>query len=161
MEVKYWHNKKTWRKKATTSMFRMYIDIFPAGIYLLKVNNRNTRTRCEICSKLTIKIPFWLNKLWMRKINCKRQYRQNKHCVKSVCIRSYSGLYSVRMQENTDQKNSKYALFSSSEIGEYQCVVFLKFCVLLFFRLNKLWMRKMSCKCEAAALSCWWYSTQV
>ena len=30
---------------------------FPAGIYLLKVNNRNIRTRCEICSKLTIKIP--------------------------------------------------------------------------------------------------------
>ena len=27
------------------------------GIYLLKVNNRNTRIRCEICSKLTIKIP--------------------------------------------------------------------------------------------------------
>ena len=26
----------------------------PAGISLLKVNNRNTRTRCEICSKLTI-----------------------------------------------------------------------------------------------------------
>ena len=30
---------------------------FPAGIYLLKVNNRNTRTKCEICSKLTVKIP--------------------------------------------------------------------------------------------------------
>ena len=29
----------------------------PAGIYLFKVNNRNTRTRCEICSKLTIKTP--------------------------------------------------------------------------------------------------------
>ena len=28
-----------------------------ASIYLLKVNNRNTRTRCEICSKLTIKTP--------------------------------------------------------------------------------------------------------
>ena len=27
----------------------------PAAIYLLKVNNRNTITRCEICSKLTIK----------------------------------------------------------------------------------------------------------
>ena len=25
----------------------------PAGIYLLKVNNRNTKTRCKICSKLT------------------------------------------------------------------------------------------------------------
>ena len=30
-------------------------DCFPANIYLLKVNNRNTRKRCEICSKLTIK----------------------------------------------------------------------------------------------------------
>ena len=30
---------------------------YPAGIYLLKVNNRNTRTMCEICSKLTIKTP--------------------------------------------------------------------------------------------------------
>ena len=29
----------------------------PAGIYLLKVNNRHNRTRCEICSKLIIKIP--------------------------------------------------------------------------------------------------------
>ena len=28
---------------------------FPAGIYLLKVNKRNTRTRCKICSELTIK----------------------------------------------------------------------------------------------------------
>ena len=28
----------------------------PAGIYLLKVSSRNTRARCEICSKLTIKI---------------------------------------------------------------------------------------------------------
>ena len=29
----------------------------PAGNCMFKVNNRNTRTRCEICSKLTIKIP--------------------------------------------------------------------------------------------------------
>ena len=32
-----------------------YVDA--AGNYLFKVNNRNTRTRCEICSKLTIKTP--------------------------------------------------------------------------------------------------------
>ena len=30
---------------------------YPAGNYMLKVNNRNTKTRCEICSKLTIKTP--------------------------------------------------------------------------------------------------------
>ena len=42
----------------------------PAGIYLLKVNSRNTRTMCEICSKLTLKTPmvsFWclFCKLWI------------------------------------------------------------------------------------------------
>ena len=35
-----------------------------AGIYLLKVNNRNTRTRCKICSKLTLKTPEW--RYWHR-----------------------------------------------------------------------------------------------
>ena len=33
------------------------VDYSPAGNYMFKVNNRNTRTRCEICSKLTIKTP--------------------------------------------------------------------------------------------------------
>ena len=28
----------------------IFLDQFPAGIYLLKANNRNSRTRCEICS---------------------------------------------------------------------------------------------------------------
>ena len=29
---------------------------FPTNNFLLKVNNTNTRARCEICSELTIKI---------------------------------------------------------------------------------------------------------
>ena len=29
----------------------------PAGNYMFKVNYRNTRARCEICSKLTIEMP--------------------------------------------------------------------------------------------------------
>ena len=33
------------------------ILIYAAGISQLKVINGNTRTRCEICSKLTIKTP--------------------------------------------------------------------------------------------------------
>ena len=35
----------------------------PDGNYMFKVNNKNIRTRCEICSKLTIKAPkrrHWL-----------------------------------------------------------------------------------------------------
>ena len=37
--------------------------IIPADNYTFKVSNRNTKTRCEICSKLTIKMPerrHWL-----------------------------------------------------------------------------------------------------
>ena len=32
-------------------------EIYPVGNYMFKVKNRNPRTRCEICSKLTIKTP--------------------------------------------------------------------------------------------------------
>ena len=31
--------------------------LIPAGNYIFKVSNRNTRTRCDIYSKLTIKTP--------------------------------------------------------------------------------------------------------
>ena len=38
--------------------FNPFIAVhYPANIYLFKVNNRNTRKRCEICSTLTIKTP--------------------------------------------------------------------------------------------------------
>ena len=38
-----------------------FLGISLAGNYMFKVNNKNARTRCEISSKLTIKIPvsFW------------------------------------------------------------------------------------------------------
>ena len=36
----------------------------PAGNYMFKVNNRNTRTRCQIYSKLTIKTP--VRRYWHR-----------------------------------------------------------------------------------------------
>ena len=41
-------------------------------------------------------------------------YTLTLHCVKSVRVQSFSGRYSVRMWENTDQKNSKYGHFSRS-----------------------------------------------
>ena len=37
--------------------FKSVSFAFLAGIYLFKVNNRNTKKRCAICSKLTIKTP--------------------------------------------------------------------------------------------------------
>ena len=35
----------------------MAVNPFSAGNYMLKANKSNTRTRCEICSMLTIKTP--------------------------------------------------------------------------------------------------------
>ena len=37
--------------------FEYWTANFPPNIYQFKVNNRNTRKKCEICSKLTIKTP--------------------------------------------------------------------------------------------------------
>ena len=50
-----------WFTKVVRHFIPRYFCTYPVGIYLFKVNNRNTRTRCEICSKLTIKdIIRWL-----------------------------------------------------------------------------------------------------
>ena len=70
-ENKKWPRKcgihETWRGNVvslgtlgTSALFW----IIPAGICLLKVSNRNTRTRCGLCSKLTIKTPEWRH--WRR-----------------------------------------------------------------------------------------------
>ena len=40
---------------------------------------------------------------------------QDEHCVKSVRIRSFSGPYSVRMRESTDQSNSNTDTFYAVE----------------------------------------------
>ena len=45
----------------------------PIDNYMLKVNNRNTRTRCEICSKLTIKT---LEQLFSDTVLDKKQERK-------------------------------------------------------------------------------------
>ena len=36
-----------------------YPNLYPANVYVVKVNNKNTRKKCEIYSKLTRKTPFW------------------------------------------------------------------------------------------------------
>ena len=43
--------------KSTAYTFLYELIPLPANKHLLKVNNRNTRVRCEICSSLTIKAP--------------------------------------------------------------------------------------------------------
>ena len=42
---------KAWFPDASRSLLTHFYTHNPVGIYLLKVNNRNTRATCEICSK--------------------------------------------------------------------------------------------------------------
>ena len=67
---------------------------------------------------------------------CIRTSSQHQDCVKSLRIQSYSGPYfptlvlrispySVRMRENTDQKNSEYGLFSRSAESQRFSYVFM------------------------------------
>ena len=49
--LKAFCEQNTWNKTVGLSSLDS-----PAGNYMFKVDNRNSRTRCEICSKLTIKL---------------------------------------------------------------------------------------------------------
>ena len=64
----------------------VYYLIYPAHIYLFKVNNRNTRKRCEICLKLAIKTqnswiaPIVCFYLCIEGIECPGEYEtKNPH----------------------------------------------------------------------------------
>ena len=56
------HTLTIWQQKVKNveRVLDHFLDtacLIPVGIYMFKVNNRNTRTKCRICSKLTIKTP--------------------------------------------------------------------------------------------------------
>ena len=58
----FWAKSGFSETKGLYSHWLVSYSIIPAGIYLFKVNNGNTRKTCEICSKLTIKmVPLLLN----------------------------------------------------------------------------------------------------
>ena len=71
----------------------------PAGIYMLKVNNRNIRTRCEICSKLLIKIQErrqWRRwRLWTCTCRLRRSYKPPIY---------FTDLYGKSISKNVDLK---------------------------------------------------------
>ena len=59
-------------------MWVFYSEL-PAGIYLFKVNSENTRTLCEISSKLTKKITQWRH--WNRSGAFTVNFEQISHIV--------------------------------------------------------------------------------
>ena len=61
------------------SLFTRDLDNFLVDICLLKVINRNTRARCEICLKLTIKTPHRC--YWCRSSVFSVNFGHNSHLV--------------------------------------------------------------------------------
>ena len=60
------------RSRSQDITFTYYCYNNPTKIYLIKVNNRNTNKRCEICSKLTIKTPkrrHWCRSVFIVALN--------------------------------------------------------------------------------------------
>ena len=113
----------------------------PVGIYMFKVNNRNTRKRCEICSKLTIKTPFssvsivnfeqvnadWDRSMWF----CQSMLN---HLFKSMLLHErfslvYLSSYSIQVnsfQVNFDcfQHDFQHGLQKLSEVAISSCWLF-------------------------------------
>ena len=52
-----WIFPNYWLRGLVTCPYKGKVEVNTANIYLFKVKNRNTRKRCEVCSKLTVKIP--------------------------------------------------------------------------------------------------------
>ena len=59
--IEYWDFWSYWDHKVEQALdhSKSFHLIFPANNYLFKVNNREARKKCEICSEVTIKTPEW------------------------------------------------------------------------------------------------------
>ena len=92
---------------------RYKFDPFPANIYLFKRNNRSTKKRCEICSKLTHTLIFISNtfisnarlKLEKNQANAKQHpeaelFLFEKYSVFSSTLLSKNRIYSKNKQKN-------------------------------------------------------------
>ena len=95
----------------TDNWRRNRILFYLAGNYIFKVNNRNTRTRHEICSELTIKTPplpkicqtFYNDETW-------HSYTLPKEDQKNICITWHSPWVLLALA------------FFSPEIGKFCCI---------------------------------------
>ena len=119
-QIKRWSFKK-WRKnfryvnhKKTFNNIKYQTHIKLSNGYW---NIRSVNKNSNISWKILGTHNSW-NQSSKRCLLCLNEKLASNHSMKSIHIRIYSGPYfpySVRMRENTDQKNSKYGQFLRSE----------------------------------------------
>ena len=129
-----------WRIQVQSIFSSMVMRLFkwglsvPAGIYLRKVNNRNTRTMCKSCSKLTIKTTercHWLS-IWAvcgvtktsfkqalpTKLNKKGRVLWN-FCGRTQLINSFQS----KIKKKKEIKKLKYVTKSQSLITKFMIII--------------------------------------
>ena len=80
----------------------LFAKLFPFAKRLIYMKIRDFLPLYE--TKITILQPILLPTFYLEPLT--------HHCLKSVCIRSFFGLYSVRIPGNMDLKISEYGHFS-------------------------------------------------
>ena len=87
----------------------------PPDIYLFKINNENTRTMCEICSKSTVKAPERRQCLYC-KIGTDFTPCSGVSIVEFEQVNVFiTSVYSVHIWENKAQENCVFGYFWPSE----------------------------------------------
>ena len=87
----------------------------PAGNYMFKVNNRNARTRCKICSELSIKTPERRRKMPTGKYRKAQTYVLRVQCLCALCHINWS-FYVCTMSRKTHNPREKVEYLSLSSI---------------------------------------------
>ena len=82
---------------------------YPIGVYMFKVNNRNTRTRCEICSKLAMfKVMFLMISFCHIKTFCEVQFTKFVLQKNNKCSNTKRGNFSLLFQSLCNLAAFKY-----------------------------------------------------
>ena len=92
----------------------------PTNIHLFKVNNRNTRKRCEICSKLTIKTP-------------------KRRPIEAQCSTFPANIYLIKINNRNTRKRCVMCSMSTIKTPERRHWLFSSVSVVDFEQVNVSW----------------------
>ena len=107
-----------WKRCMTYHSSRNY----PANIYLFKVHNRNTRERCGICLKLTIKTPE--RRQWRR--SGVRRRRSGVFIVKGALMQIWKSLHILKFIQKYYPENVGFLIVTILELFTRKVGIFLK-----------------------------------
>ena len=95
--------------------------MIPAGNHMFKVNNRNTRTRYEICSKLAIKTPYFTSCSSVSIVNIEQVYCSDIHKLSFLSARIIVSVVGnkakARISKQVFQENKPRQIFRKTNVS--------------------------------------------